>query len=347
MVQKLLELAEKYSRSVSSDRSFNCRERPNALTLNYGKNPTIRISSNRAKGCIMKVNNKIKVSILTAVGLLSCTTVQALTTAAGEPDSLQARMFADDYERALIDIDPSAAAGPVIGAALELERLKINGRVSESQTLPLSYTVRSDLDPRRQTTASLRLVHARSHVPGDIRENYSYVAGLAFRRPMNDQWTIVPAVSAGYVEDRGNTIDTTGSIYGVSVASVYKVRRQKFDIAVANQLSHYRTREFRITGVSPENPQINNTVMRNGVVVAMPTVLAGRKLSTELSLTRTDILTDHHAPFFTVDYFNEVSLTLGNNKRLANGRSFVRGGISYLDGQGDVRGLRVKLGYWF
>ena len=48
-----------------------------------------------------------------------------------------------------------------------------------------------------------------------------------------------------------------------------------------------------------------------------------------------------------VQNYNEVSLTLGNNRRLANARSFVRGGISYLDGQGDVRGLRVKLGYWF
>ncbi len=172
------------------------------------------------------------------------------------------------------------------------------------------------------------------------------MAGVAFRRPVNDQWTIVPAVSAGYVEDRGATGDATGSIYGVSVASVYKLRRQKFDVAIANQLSHYRTREFKGPGFAL-NPQINNTVMRNGVVVSMPTLLAGRKLSTELGLTRTDVLTDHKDPSFAVDYYNEVSLTLGNNKRLSNARSFVRGGISYLDGRGDVRGLRVKLGYWF
>lgn len=295
----------------------------------------------------MQKNKKNTARILGVAGLLMCSSAQALTTAAGVPDSLEARMFADDYERALTEVDATEAAGPVIGAALELERLKINGRVSESQTLPLSYTVRSDLDPRRQTTTSLRLVHARSHVPGDVRENMSYVAGIAFRRPMNDQWTIVPAVSAGYVEDRGAVIDTTGSIYGVSVASVYKMRHKGIDIALANQLSHYRTREFRITGVSPENPRINNTVMRNGVVLALPTQLAGRKLSTELGITRTDILTDHKDPFFVTDYYNEVSLTLGNNKRLANARKFVRGGISYLDGQGDVRGLRVKLGYWF
>lgn len=344
MVQKLLELAGKYSRSVSSDWPVYCRERPNSLTLNYGKNRIIQITSNRAKVCIMKINNKLKASILTAAGLLSCPAAQALTTAAGEPDSLQTRLFADDYERALIDIDPAAAGGPVIGAALELERLKINGRVSESETLPLSYTVRSDLDPRRQTTTSLRMTHARSNA----RDNYSYVAGVAFRRPMTDQWTVVPSVSFGYVEDGSGGTQVTGSIYAVNVASVYKLRHRQFDVAIANQLGHYRTREFRGPGLgNPLNPQINNTVMRNGIVVAMPTVLAGRKLSTELGLTRTDILTDHRDPSFSVDYYNEVSLTLGNNRRLANARSFVRGGISYLDGQGDVRGLRVKLGYWF
>lgn len=292
----------------------------------------------------MQISNKLKISVLTAAGLLSCSAAQALTTAAGEPDSLQSRMFADDYERALTEVNVNEAAGPVIGVALELERLKVNGRVSESQTLPLSYTVRSDLDPRRQTTTSLRITHARSNA----RDNYSYVTGVAFRRPMNDQWTVVPSVSFGYVEDGSGGTQVSGSIYAINVASVYKMRHKQFDVAIANQLGHYRTREFRGPGLGTTlNPHINNTVMRNGVVVAMPTVLDGRKLSTELGFTRTDILTDHQDPSFAVDYYNEVSLTLGNNRRLANARSFVRGGISYLDGQGEVRGLRVKLGYWF
>ena len=292
----------------------------------------------------MTTNNKLKVSALAILGALSCSSAQALSTAAGEPDSLQSRLFADDYERALTEVNASEAAGPVIGVALELERLKVNGRVSESQTLPLSYTVRSDLDPRRQTTTSLRITHARSNA----RDNYSYVTGVAFRRPMSDQWTVVPSVSFGYVEDGSGGTQVTGSIYAVNVASIYKLRHRQFDVAIANQLGHYRTREFRGPGLgTTQNPQINNTVLRNGVVVAMPTVIAGRKLSAELGLTRTDILTDHGDPSFAVDYYNEVSLTLGNNKRLANARSFLRGGISYVDGQGDVQGLRVKLGYWF
>lgn len=290
----------------------------------------------------MKINNKLKISALAFAGALSCSSAQALVYAAGEPDSLQSRMFADDYERALTEVSVNEAAGPIMGVALELERLKVNGRVIESQVLPLSYTVRSDLDPRRQTTTSLRITHGRSNSV----DNFSYVAGVAFRRPMNDQWTVVPSVSAGYIEEGSGGTQITGSIYAVNVASVYKMRHRQFDVAIANQLGHYRTREFRGQGLGV-NPQLNNTVMRNGVAVSMPTVLHGRKLSTELAFTRTDILTDHQAAFFAVDYYNELSLTLGNNRRLANARSFVRGGISYLDGQGDVRGMRVKLGYWF
>ncbi|MFX4762734.1 hypothetical protein ABTB43_18890, partial [Acinetobacter baumannii] len=84
---------------------------------------------------------------------------------------------------------------PVIGAALEIERLKINGRNADTQTIPLTYTVRSDLDPRRQTTTSLRLVHTESN----NADTWGAVTGIAFRRPLNDQWTVVPAASIGYV----------------------------------------------------------------------------------------------------------------------------------------------------
>lgn len=277
-----------------------------------------------------------------ATAALSTGTAHALQTAAGEPDSLQTRMFADDFERALTEADVSETAGPVIGAALEIERLKVNGRVIEGESIPLSYTVRSDLDPRRQTTTSLNLSHSRSN----SIDTYSAVGGIAFRRPITDHWTVVPAASYGYVDSGRAAGETSGTIYAANVASIYKMSCGRFDIAIANQLGHYRTLEFRSQAFGGRfRPDVNNTVARNGIVVSAPTVINGRKLSTELSYTRTDLLTGHRIT--AVDYYNEVSLTLGNNKRLANGRSFVRGGLSYVDGQGDVRGLRAKIGYWF
>ncbi len=281
--------------------------------------------------------------ILLVTAALSAGSAHAsLSTAAGEPDSLQSRMFADDYDRALAEADFAETAQPVIGAAVEIERLKINGRVTEGESIPLSYTVRSDIDPRRQTTTSLNLAHSRSNSV----DTFSAVGGMAFRRPITDQWTVVPAVSLGYVDSGRAATETSGTSYSVNIASIYKLRYGRFDIAIANQLGHYRTMEFRSQVFGGRfRPDVNNTVARNGLVVSLPTVINGRKLSTELSYTRTDLITGHRAT--GVDYYNEASLTLGNNKRLANGRAFLRGGLSYLDGQGDVRGLRAKIGYWF
>lgn len=301
------------------------------------------------------MKNKTQRYALCALSLLAAGSAQAFQTAAGEPDSLETYMFADDFDRALTEADGSAApvsaaseagapaAGPVIGAALDFERVKVNGRTVETTSIPLSYTTRSDIDPRRQTITSLRLFSSRS----GTTDTYGAVAGLALRRPLNDQWTVVPAVSYGYVNTGSGAFEVTGGSYAASIASVYKLRVDRYDIAIANQLGHYRTLEYRGSAVpnGKFRPDVNNTVARNGVIVSIPTVLNGRKLSTEVSYTRTDVLTGHRVT--GVDYYNELGVTLGTNKRLANGRAFIRGGLSYLDGQGDVHGWRAKLGYWF
>jgi len=291
---------------------------------------------------------------LCALSLLAAGSAQAFTTAVGEPDSLETFMFADDFERATSGAfddlaagnaanaavaSATAGAGATIGASLDFERIKVNGRTVETTSIPLSYTMRSDIDPRRQTVVSTRLFNSRTSGVDTV----GAVVGLAFRRPVNDQWTLVPAVSYGYVDFSNG--DATGGSYAASLASVYRIRVDRYEIALANQIGHYRTLEYRGAAIGKFRPDINNTVARNGIVVSIPTVLADRKLSTEVSYTRTDTLTGHRAT--NVDYYNEIGVTLGNNRRLANGRSFVRGGLTYVDGQGDVHGLRAKIGYWF
>lgn len=263
--------------------------------------------------------------------------------AAGDGESLQTRMFSDDLDRALTEADTSAIAGPVIGAALEFEHLRsASGRNVDTWTVPLSYAVRSDLDPRRQTIASLRLVNSRA----DGSDSRSVIAGMAFRRPITDAWTLVPAVSVGHVSFHQGNIDSYGSINGGSLSSIYKMSYGQVEFALANMLAHYRTNKFR-GAVGAADPELNNTITRNGIIMSVPTMLSGRKLATEVALLRTDVLTGHRNVASVVDYYNEVSVTLGNNRRLSNARSFIRGGIAYIDGQGDLHGLRLKFGYWF
>lgn len=265
------------------------------------------------------------------------------TIAAGDGESLQTRMFSDDLDRALTEVDTTAVAGPVIGAALEFEHLRsASGRNVDTWTVPLSYAVRSDLDPRRQTIASLRLVNSRA----DGSDSRAVIAGAAFRRPINDAWTLVPAISTGHVSFHQGNADSYGSINGGSLSSIYKMSYGRVEFALANMLAHYRTNKFR-GAVGANDPDLNNTVTRNGIIMSVPTLLSGHKLATEISLIRTDVLTGHRNVASKVDYYNEISVTLGNNRRLSNARSFIRGGIAYIDGQGDLHGLRLKFGYWF
>lgn len=291
----------------------------------------------------MKLHLKPLSRLVAAASLFVALPGHALSTAVGDSDSLQTRMFMDDFDRALVEIDPAATAGPVIGAALELEHLKnANGQNVDSIAVPLTYAVRSDLDPRRQAIASLRLVDARA----DGANTYSVIAGAALRRPINDAWTLVPAVSTGYVSYNQGNNDTYGTINGGSLSSIYKLHYGQVEVALANMLAHYRTNKFRGV-VGAVDPDLNNTIARNGIIVSMPTVLQGRRLATEIAFVRTDVLTGHRNPASLVDYYNEISVTLGNNRRLNNSRSFIRGGLAYVDGQGDVHGLRLKFGYWF
>ena len=45
--------------------------------------------------------------------------------------------------------------------------------------------------------------------------------------------------------------------------------------------------------------------------------------------------------------YNEFGLTIGTNKSATSARSFLRGGITYLQGQNGIKGLRLNFGYWF
>ncbi|MFX5839956.1 hypothetical protein ABTE60_21830, partial [Acinetobacter baumannii] len=79
---------------------------------------------------------------------------------------------------------------------------------------------------------SLRLVHTESN----NADTWGAVTGIAFRRPLNDQWTVVPAASIGYVDSGSGATEVRGSIYATNVASIYKWRAGRYDVAIANQI---------------------------------------------------------------------------------------------------------------
>jgi hypothetical protein len=259
---------------------------------------------------------------------------------AGNPNSLMGRMVSNDFATAFNDVASDIGtrdgkASGVAGIGLQYASLRQNGIDNRNITLPLSYTVRNDIDPRRQLIFNLPLSY--SDVAG--AQGYGAGFGVAYRLPMNDSWSLTPALNYGVAVSRDQ--GAVGQAVSGSLASTYVWRRSNFDVALGNMLGYYRTLKLSAGGYSYD-PGIANTVLRNGVMLSQPVNVMGRKMSLEYSLIDTKFfgsaLYDMH--------YDEIGVTLGTNKRASSARSFMRAGVSYLHSP-KTNGLMLNLGYWF
>ena len=235
----------------------------------------------------------------------------------------------------------SAAAQPggvpnLIGIAAQYFDMTANGQHSKVITLPLSYTIRNDIDPRRQLLISLPL--SQSDVNG--AKAYTVGAGLAYRFPMNDNWTLTPSAKFSMV----GSVDlaTVAALNTFSLTSTYIFNLEKFDVAIGNMLTYNKTAKFS-AGEYSFDPGIKNTAMRNGVMLSQPVNIKGKKMSVEYSLIDTRYVAGDK-PFSKSS--QELGLTIGTNKNAYSAKSFLRGGLSYVNAKGS-HGFTANLGYWF
>lgn len=157
---------------------------------------------------------------------------------------------------------------------------------------------------------------------------------------MSDYWTIAPGARYGVVASTDRA--TIAAVYSASIMSTYVIELSDFDLSIGNMLGYYATGRFS-AGDYSLNPGISTVATRNGVMLSQPVTLAGKTLTAEYSLSNTCYLGGDQ-PFF--DNFWEFTATVAANKSAVDARSFVRGGLSYLQGPG-TRGLALNLGYWF
>lgn len=255
-------------------------------------------------------------------------------------------MVANDFNQNFTD-SATNIAGPLgdarqdggtpnlIGAGLSYGSFEARNRDSKSFTIPLSYTIRNDLDPRRQFVISMPL----TQVETNGAKSYQGSLGGAYRLPMNDNWTLTPAARISGV----GSVDlaTVAGLYSVSLTSTYIWTLPNFDVAMGNMVSYNKTMKFK-SGDYAFDPDIQNTVLRNGVMLSQPVTIGGKKMSVEYSL----IDTRYTGTKVYADNTQEIGITLGTNKRAYSSRSFFRTGLTYLRGK-DTTGYTLNLGYWF
>lgn len=261
---------------------------------------------------------------------------------AGNPSSMQSRMVMDDFDRSFtsfatnIKSSDSGAQSNLIGVGLSLGSMTTGGINTTTTTIPLSYTIRNDLDPRKQFSVYAPVTS--SDTAG--AKAYGVNLGAAYRFPVSDDWALTPAV--GYGVTGSEDLGSGASMMAASITSQYSWKMDGFDLALGNMVGIYQSTALNAGDYSID-PKISNTVFRNGILASFPTTAFGQKMAIEASF----ILTNYTGTALYSNQYQEIGLTLGTNKSAIAARSFVRAGATYLTGDNGITGFKVNVGYWF
>jgi hypothetical protein len=223
----------------------------------------------------------------------------------------------------------------LIGLGVVLARHTIGGQGVNSLAIPLSYTVRNDIDPRRQ--AMLRGGFGVVDRAGT--QSYSGRVSGAYRFPISDQWALTPSVGAA-IAGSNDAAYSVGLLH-TSVTSTYLLEGNGFDVVIGNMLGYYKTIKPPI-GQFAANPDLSQLAFRNGALLSQPITLGGRKMSIEYNASDTR--------YFGTSIFQknsqELGISLGTNKSAYTSRSFFRANLGYQRAK-DAHGVMLTVNYWF
>jgi len=203
-------------------------------------------------------------------------------------------------------------------------------------TVPLSYTVKLDSDPRKKIRFDLPLTYTDTE--GAV--GYSAGAGLAYTHPLSDEWSLTPAVGVGATgsEDLG----AAGGVGAYSLTSAYTWRFDSFALSMGNSVGRYEALGLKIGDIEAE-ADISNTVFTNGFLLTGPNSLIAKNLVIEYSFVDTRITGDD----VYSDGYDEIGVALGYiDTEMGVIDSYTKIGLSYLVGDGaagDISSLRLNL----
>jgi len=227
------------------------------------------------------------------------------------------------------------SGGDLIGVGLSASSFITGGQRVNETTLPFSYTIRNDIDPRRQLVFALPV----TYVEANQAKSYQGGLGAMYRFPVSDNWTVAPGLRVSGVASPDLASDA--GMYALSLMSVYVWNLAHVDIAMGNMIGYDRTLNLHVGGYR-SNPDIANEVLRNGLMLSQKVVLGGRRMSLETSL----IDTRYFGTKLYVEDTQELGVSLGTNRSASSARSYLRGGITLLHGK-DTKGINGIIGYWF
>lgn len=211
-----------------------------------------------------------------------------------------------------------------------------NDRIN-TYTLPLSYSFNAGSDPRSQLILSLPVT---MYTIGKAK-GYHVGFGASYRFPVTERWSLTPGMRYAIT----GSVDraTIASITSGTLTSTYQIPFETFDLNIANMIGYYSTGKFK-AGSYSFNPNIKQTILRNGVMLSQPITIKNHQLAIEYSLIDTRYL-GGDKPF--IRDMQEIGITIGTHRNHPNKKlSFLRAGISYIHAK-DSNGVNFNFGYWF
>ncbi len=228
----------------------------------------------------------------------------------------------------------SQGSQSVLGAGVVVSSHNVANAKVNTISVPLSYTVRNDIDPRRQALVrgGVGLI--------DTAGSRSYQGRLSagYRFPMSDAWVLTPM--AGFNFSASSDVGYAVGIGNASLASTYTWEFDTFDVTMGNMVGYYQT--FKIPVKYSADPKIRVAALVNGLFLSQPVSFGGGKMSIEYGFSDTRL----GGTKLYQNNSQELTISLGTNKSALSARSFLRATLAVQRAK-DSKGVSLGVNYWF
>lgn len=269
--------------------------------------------------------------------------VSPIDPIAGNPNSLMGTMVSTDFVNNFKRVTTRRQAPIVIAPVFN--SLNIEGKQSDSLTLPLSYAFDVADNPRENIILSIPL----SYVKVQNAKTYTAGLGLAYALPMNNEWTLVGSTKYALVGSK--SLGSLAQMSGTALTSSYTIDLgNRYALSFGNMLGYYTTVKL-FNADYAFDPGISNTVFRNGIMYSFPT----DKMYKDSSMDLFVIDTQYTGTKLFLESYDEIGISFGFNKNVMNRSaeednyefdSELKLGISYLTSS-KANGFEVNFGYSF
>lgn len=266
--------------------------------------------------------------------------VSPVDPVAGNPGSLMAQMGAQDFADAAA-VDGSAAGGNaqnLFGIGLGLDSNSL-GRYDQTVTrLPLSFAF--DLSGGYRLTLSAPIYRVES----EGTDSYGASFGAALRVPLTTDWALTPALRIGAAGS--GDLGAAAALYSGSLTSRYVWHfGNALDLGLTNQVAFYQSRSIS-AGDYEADYGLSNRSLKNGLDLAGP--LEGTFLGGGARWRAWVIDTRFYGDELYSNAWQEYGVSVGTRVQ-AGGIVYeqMNLGLSYVNGENDVSGVKLNFGYRF